>query len=47
MDKETISKVIAIVLQAVIALLAVAGYHIAVVAPTVNAVATSVSAVCR
>lgn len=46
MDKENISKIIAIVLQAVIALLAVAGYHIAVVAPTVNTVAASVSAAC-
>ncbi len=47
MDKETISKIVSIVVTAAIALAAVFGYHIAVVAPTLNTIATSVNAVCK
>lgn len=47
MDQETIGKVLSIVFSAVVALLAVAGYHVAVVAPQLAAVAHAAAAACK
>ena len=47
MDKDKLSRLISIVLSAVLAVLATFGYHIVVVQPQLQAVASAMSQMCK